>query len=133
MVNRVLFRLQTAFIVHALARFNCANVQLKVADSQKRNARHNGRGEHRETIWRTIVVEDIRTQHPQHKNASVGVELRSHWVRGRYADYTAGSGLFGRASLRKVFWMPEHRRGNSDAGEVIADYRLAHSSQGERR
>ena len=132
-INTAVFRLHTAFIVHTLARFNCANVQLKAVDGQQRNTRHAGNGAPRGTIWRTIVVRDLRNQRPPHKNKSAGVELRSHWVRGHYADYTAGAGLFGNASLRGVFWMPEHRRGNSDAGEVIADYRLAASSQGERR
>jgi hypothetical protein len=30
-------------------------------------------------------------------------EMRFHWVRGHYADYTKGAGLFGKSKLRAVF------------------------------
>jgi hypothetical protein len=51
--------------------------------------------------------------------------MRRFWVRGHYADYRDGAGLFGNSKLRCVLWIPEHQRGNSELGDVIPEYSLA--------
>jgi hypothetical protein len=51
-------------------------------------------------------------------------EVRFHWVRGHYADYSKGAGLFGNPKLRAVFWIPEHRAGNGELGTVVASYKV---------
>jgi hypothetical protein len=50
--------------------------------------------------------------------------VRFHSVRGHYADYTKGTGLFGNPDLRQVFWIPEHRAGNEELGTVAASYKV---------
>ena len=51
--------------------------------------------------------------------ASVQGAYNAIWVRGHYADYRNGAGLFGNPKLRCVFWIPEHQRGNAELGDVI--------------
>ena len=45
-----------------------------------------------------------------------------HWVRGHYADYTNGKGLFGRLKVR--IWIVEHTAGNPELGTVVSSYRV---------
>jgi hypothetical protein len=49
-------------------------------------------------------------------------ELRFHKVRGHYADYTNGKGLFGR--LKVCIWIVEHTAGNPELGTVVSSYRV---------
>lgn len=55
------------------------------------------------------------------QNAAEGRrELRFHRVRGHYADYTNGSGLFGRYKVR--IWVEEHGRGEAELGTVVSNF-----------
>jgi hypothetical protein len=123
--NQLVARCHTAWIVHTLARFNCANVRIEPVSNGKAKGTGAKDSRNRGTVWHTIVVGPALA--PQSAGAGTGrhVEVRSHWVRGHYADYTKGAGLFGRESLRAIFWVPEHQRGNESVGRVISDYKLA--------
>jgi hypothetical protein len=110
-----------AWMLHTFARLNCHNVKLVPrkagAPSPKALRKH-----HRpETIWHEIVVEQIQVK-TKGNTAPSGEkqELRFHRVRGHYADYTKGAGLFGKYKVR--IWVEEHARGNPELGEVVASY-----------
>lgn len=47
---------------------------------------------------------------------------RSHTVRGHFRYYSPDKPLFGRYS--GMYWVPEHRRGSDDYGEIIKDYKV---------
>jgi hypothetical protein len=105
---------------HSLLRMNCANVSLEPTVATRRN---NAAKPQRGTVWHEIKVGTpcfSRQREVHHTH----IEIRCCWVRGHYADYTKGRGLFGNPRLRAVFWMPEYERGNPELGEVIATYRV---------
>jgi hypothetical protein len=49
-----------------------------------------------------------------------GLKKALHIVRGHFADFTEGRGLFGRH--HGLFWMPQHLKGTLDQGLVVKDY-----------
>ena len=51
-----------------------------------------------------------------------GPKKRLHLCRGHWSEYTAEKPLFGRYVGR--FWIPDHKRGDLELGQVIKDYRL---------
>lgn len=116
----------TFLVAHALARMNCRNVVLRPIASPKVARRHQ-RDLVPATVWHEIRITDV----PQVRSTGRGVlgrdesRMRRFWVRGHYADYRNGAGLFGNPKLRCVFWIPEHQRGNPELGDVIPEYTLA--------
>jgi hypothetical protein len=111
---------------HALARMNCRNVVLRSITSPKVARRHQ-RDIVPATVWHEIRITNV----PQIRTTGRGVlgrdesKMRRFWVRGHYADYRNGAGLFGNPKLQGVFWIPEHQRGNAELGDVIPEYTLA--------
>jgi hypothetical protein len=119
----LLVRVREGWMLHTFARLNCANVRLV--------PRQGGRYHHRRprshgappAVWHEIVVDAApRLRAPAAEGEN---EVRLHWVRGHYADYSKGPGLFGNPQLRAMFWIPEHRAGREERGEVRASYRVA--------
>jgi hypothetical protein len=108
--------------IHALMRMNCKNVELRptvgpvlCAGARKPIVPMS--------IWHEIVVGSIpkvQSREQAAMNAEGPIEIRCHWVRGHFADYTKGNGLFGR--IKGVFWIPEHERGSEELGRVIPEY-----------
>lgn len=49
-------------------------------------------------------------------------EASLHIVRGHFADYTSGAGLFGR--IHGKFWMSAHIRGSAERGVTEKDYEV---------
>lgn len=115
-----------ALVAHSLARMNCRNVVLHAIASPKVSQRHQ-RDLVPATVWHEIRITNV----PQIRTTGRGVlgrdesKMRRFWVRGHYADYRNGVGLFGNPKLRCVFWIPEHQRGNAELGDVIPEYTLA--------
>lgn len=120
------FALCLLVIGHSLARINCRNVVLQAIASPKVARRHQ-RDLVPATVWHEIRITNV----PQIRTTGRGVlgrdesKMRRFWVRGHYADYRNGAGLFGNPKLRGVFWIPEHQRGNAELGDVIPEYTLA--------
>lgn len=119
---RILADRSAAFLftsMHALARMNCANVSVRPT-SENKPKQSTKKQPYKGIVWHDIVIDSVPTT-PKggHRDC---VEVRSHWVRGHYADYTRGKGLFGNPKLRAVFWIPEHERGNEEVGKVISSY-----------
>ncbi len=105
--------------VHAFARLNCKNVELRApieVTNQKKRLQTV-----RKSVWHEIVVSEVNRQSVKSKTDQPK-DIRSHWVRGHFADYRSGSGLFGK--IHGVFWMPEHERGNPEIGTVKQSYRV---------
>lgn len=108
--------------VHAFARLGCKNVTFEAIPGQfvPKNrkvaaARPNC------SVWHRIVVHDMPRRKPsQIESSGKRRDIRHHWVRGHFADYTEGKGLFGK--YRDVFWMPEHTRGNFNLGTVKQEH-----------
>ncbi|HXS93203.1 MAG TPA: hypothetical protein VN736_01290 [Candidatus Limnocylindrales bacterium] len=107
------------------ARINCHNVHLEpIGGVKKAKVKSNlDRG----TVWHEIKIGPI----PKiGKSADLDggtdehSEKRFHWVRGHYADYSKGNGLFGNPKLKVVFWIPEHGRGNKEVGDVVSSYHI---------
>jgi hypothetical protein len=45
-----------------------------------------------------------------------------HIVRGHFADYREGNGLFGK--YNDIFWVDAHVRGSEERGVVVKDYEV---------
>jgi hypothetical protein len=113
--------LMTANTLHAFARMNCHNVKLVPVAAV--TAKHQRQGRPPASVWHEIVVTGIDVLRTQEKNPLPDGdprELRFHKVRGHYADYTRGKGLFGRYQVR--LWVPEHTAGNPELGTVVSSY-----------
>lgn len=110
---------------HALSRMNCCNVELRAINEPKAPRSHRC-SVAPASVWHEIKI--TSTPKIRHTGCSVfhddDSQKRAFWVRGHYADYSQGSGLFGNPKLRGLFWIPEHRRGNEELGQVIPEYTI---------
>jgi hypothetical protein len=76
--------------MHALARMNCANVKVVPIPGQGHN-RHRHHDLPPSSVWHEIKVTSVpQLRKQQTIVASDGEhsQVRFHWVRGHYADYT---------------------------------------------
>lgn len=108
--------------LHALMRMNCKNVELRPINEGKVPA-HAPNVFAPATVWHEIVVTSVPKSIAGGKdvlNPGKENEIRAHWIRGHYADYRKGKGLFGK--IHGLFWIPECRRGNEELGQVIPEY-----------
>jgi hypothetical protein len=123
-------RFLTGLMLASFGRLNCRNVELVVDPSclPKQKQKHcHRRAQTNPTIWHDIRISSVPKLPARSANSGGGaddVERRFHWVRGHFADYSKGNGLFGNPNLRCTFWMPEHHRGSADAGEVFSSYTI---------
>ncbi len=111
--------------LQALARMNCKNVEIRQIAGQARVRRRLE--VIKKSYWNEIVITSIPKIRDMKQPNPVDDEPiihRSHWVRGHYADYSKGKGLFGNPKLRGVFWIPEHKAGQKDLGQVVSTYRV---------
>jgi hypothetical protein len=109
--------------LHAFARMNCHNVKL-VPMTAGRPRIKPGHPRPPYSVWHEIVVTSL----PQLRRAQAQPvaadgekrEIRFHKIRGHYADYTHGKGLFGKWKVR--IWVDEYMAGNPELGTVVSDY-----------
>jgi len=116
-------RMRQGWILHTFARLNCANARL-VEIPEGRNGHRSHHNRPPSSVWHEIKVSDAPKIRRATSSRAADNEcpIRFHWVRGHYADYTKGKGLFGNPKLRQVFWIPEHQAGDEEAGTVMASY-----------
>lgn len=110
-------------LLNCLQRINCGNASLKELYVGK--PKHRSGNAKKGLIWNEIIIGDS----PATRSNATGIdsnliEIRLHSVRGHYADYTRGNGMFGNPNLRKIFWISDHIRGNSEVGEVRSVYKV---------
>jgi hypothetical protein len=111
-------------VVRALALLNCKNVE---AETQHfvRDAKQRKKAK---TPLARAVYHTLKLHLPGRVGHSVGAGTHSeaerafHLVRGHFADYREGAGLFGR--LKGVYWIPAHARGSKDAGIITKRYEI---------
>jgi len=112
-------------VLHTFARMNCHNVKLVPITAGAPKPKKSSHPPF-SSPWHEIVVTSL----PQLRREQKGEvapdgekrELRFHRVRGHYADYTKGKGLFGNPNLRKQFWIEEHKSGDPEQGTVVSSY-----------
>lgn len=112
-------------VLHAFARMNCHNVKLVPMASGAPKLRP-GAKRPPSSVWHEIKVTALEELRREQKGDAAADgekrEVRFHKVRGHYADYTKGKGLFGRLKVR--LWIEEHDAGNPDLGTVAARYKV---------
>lgn len=116
--------MQITWATHAFARLNCHNVQLVPRKSAASGEKRQPAGPPT-SVWHEIVVTgmpELRRARGECPPDGEKRELRFHKVRGHYADYTKGKGLFGRWKVR--IWVDEHEAGNTELGAVASSYRV---------
>ena len=117
------FDLEFAWLLHSFARMNCHNVKL-IPQTAGGPRIKKGKPHPAYSYWHEIVVTNLPELRRQQKGelAPDGEkrELRFHKIRGHYADYTQGKGLFGKWKIR--IWVEEHSAGNRELGTVVGSY-----------
>jgi hypothetical protein len=120
-------KVREGWVLHTFARLNCANVELVPVAGQGHPHHRRRHDPVRSSVWHDIRV----TSAPQLRKRQTTVladgehrEVRFHQVRGHFADYTKGAGLFGNPKLRAVFWIAEHSAGDEELGTVIPSYTI---------
>jgi hypothetical protein len=114
-----------AVALQSLSRMNCKNVELRPILEPKSVLRTSPKIVPA-SVWHEIKITSvpkIRTtgtagQADDHR------DVRSHWIRGHYADYRKGAGLFGNPRLKALFWIPEYKKGDESLGQVIPEYKI---------
>ena len=111
--------------LHSISRMNCCNVELRPIKMGKSTPQHQFKVIPA-TVWHEIKITSVPKIHSTGSSVFRRDEskMRAFWVRGHYADYSKGAGLFGNPNLRGVFWIPEHRRGNEQLGQIIPEYKI---------
>jgi hypothetical protein len=120
---RAAFSFKT-WAMHAFARMNCHNVKLLPAKGGqprvKPGAKHAPF-----SVWHEIVVTDSPAARRARIADPVDAEkhaVRLHKVRGHFADYRKGAGLFGRYKV--LIWVDEHEAGDAELGSVVSTYKV---------
>jgi hypothetical protein len=108
-------------VTQSMARMHCQNVTIRprgptIAGSTPPVNVYRG------NVWHDIVVAPAKFATENATSSSEHRTLRHHRVRGHYADYRNGAGLFGR--IKGLFWVSDHTRGDKAVGEVKATYSI---------
>jgi len=73
--------------------------------------------------YKTLEITGMtRTLATEGDIATNGIAKAMHLCRGHFADYTKGSGLFGR--YRVEVFVPDHVRGRKQRGVIVKDYTI---------
>lgn len=117
------FNFELVWLLHSFARMNCHNVKL-VPQTAGGPRIKKGKPHPPYSYWHEIVVTSLPELRRQQKGelAPDGEkrEVRFHKVRGHYADYTQGKGLFGKWKIR--IWIEDHTAGSPELGTVLSSY-----------
>jgi hypothetical protein len=113
------------WVLTALSRLNCRNVKLVPIKAGAPKIRAGKKAQRPYSVWHEIVV----TASPLARRARTADPIeaekhavRLHKVRGHFADYRKGAGLFGK--YRILIWVDEHEAGEAELGTVASSYRL---------
>lgn len=117
------FNFELVWLLHSFARMNCHNVKL-VPQTAGGPRIKKGKPQRAYSYWHEIVVTSLPELRRQQKGelAPDGEkrEVRFHKVRGHYADYTQGKGLFGKWKIR--IWIEDYKAGSPELGTVVSSY-----------
>lgn len=105
-----------------MARLNCHNVELKPVSGQ---GKREGWNKTPASVWHEIVVKPSPLTRRMRRDNPAEAEqhaVRLHKVRGHFADYRKGAGLFGKYKV--LIWVDEHEAGDADLGTVVGSYRI---------
>lgn len=108
--------------INAIGRMNCRNVGLQPLRGSAGGARAARQKITPMSMWREIVVSGAPCRKGPVPHQPCGHESRFHPIRGHWADYRQGPGLFGKQNLRYIYWIPEHYAGNPELGEIVPEY-----------
>jgi len=123
--NVWLMKFRQGWILQTMARLNCNNVELRPV-SQGKIRPHAPNKLVPMSVWHEIKITSV----PKVRTTGRSIfkrekqEERLHWIRGHYADYRKGPGLFGNSKLRGLFWIPEYQKGDEALGQIIPEYAI---------
>lgn len=115
--------LDTAIVIFTLGLLGVKNVSYSEAFLPRSIRRHPG--QFAQTVGDSHYVLDIpgaRALRSYVESPGDSRQKRLHIVRGHFADYTEGAGLFGK--LHGRYYVAPHVRGNAELGMVAKDYRV---------
>jgi hypothetical protein len=124
----VALRTHEVWILMTMARLNCHNVELRPAKDTAQHKYQKKSPQAPFSVWHEIVVKEgpeIRAAREAQTTNPAEAEthaVRLHKVRGHFADYRRGSGLFGKYKV--LVWVEEHESGQAEHGTVVASLRV---------
>jgi len=109
----------------AISFLHCANVRVETHASGTTGhpalrKRYHGKPR---VVYKTLDIAPMQALlRTEGRSGDVGLQRALHSVRGHFADYRTGAGLFGRH--HGLFWRETHLRGASSEGIVVKDYNV---------
>jgi hypothetical protein len=119
---------QPAYVLFSLGLLSCKNVEKVEAKLPRHIRRHPPQSE-LQTLGHSHYVLDIpgaKQFRDALESAGEAGRKRLHIVRGHFADYTNGGGLFGK--LHGRYYISPHVRGNAERGTITKDYNVRASA-----
>jgi hypothetical protein len=113
------------WVLTAMGRLNCRNVKLVPMKAGAPKIRAGKKPQPPFSVWHEIVVTDsplARRARAEDPASAEKHAVRLHKVRGHFADYRKGAGLFGKYKV--LVWVDEHQAGEAELGTVVSSYRL---------
>lgn len=101
---------------------NCKNVTVEdeyVPAAVRKKRRKSGKKA--DIIYKQLVVDGRPIARRPGPESKEDADWRYHICRGHWADHRE-HGLFGKESLKGIYWVRDHVRGSKSHGEVIKDY-----------
>ena len=117
---------QYIVLLLALSFMSCKNVYLnEVQPNRDHNRERRRHGIQQLVKYHMINIDPMKkVLHVEGKVDQQGLKKAFHDVRGHFAHYSEERPLFGRSGLSGRFWIPQHTRGDEEAGKIVSEYRI---------
>lgn len=110
-------------LVTSFSLLNCSNIeQERVNPPAKVQEKRRARGKLPLLAYHILKVRPVRNAKGESR-LGTGQPLAEHWVRGHFADYSQGSGMFGNPALKGRYWISPHLAGRAER-TVMKDYEI---------
>ena len=76
-----------------------------------------------EIVYKQLIVDGRPVTRGPGRETPEEADFRYHITRGHFADHRE-HGLFGKESLKGIYWVPMHVRGSKANGEIVKDYKV---------
>lgn len=120
---RLLAEQQFIDTLKILQLLNCKNVELRTAGiSKTKPSKGKGNETNKGIEWKTLFISAPGKTANASPSSGETCMTRSHVVRGHFADYRNGAGLFGK--YKGLFWVTPHVKGNPEIGAINKQYAI---------
>lgn len=110
--------------LRAICYMHCKNIETQVQKPiAKISKKHEKRHGKPLLTFRTLVIQPLTAGGKSATGGGGGGAKSHHFRRGHFGDYRE-KGLFGKESMKRIFWFDMTMVGSKEVGEVIGDYEV---------